>query len=68
MTGDLTPIFEIAGIAVATLFVEKVMENFGHGDKVVFVRIVGYSAAALHGFRTWFRYMHAIASMFGVYV
>lgn len=65
---DLQPIFEITGIAFATMGVEYLLEKFGHGDKVVFVRIVGYAAVAFYGIRTWFNYLHRTAALFGVFV
>lgn len=66
--GDLTPIITVAGIAAVTWLVETAMEKTGHGDKVVFVRLVGYGTAAYYSFRVWFGYMRKVASMFGVFV
>jgi len=65
---DLQPLFEIAGIAGATMLVEYIMDKTGHGDKNVFIRIVGYGVCAAHGLRVWWRYLKMIAAMFGVYV
>lgn len=63
---SLGPLFTIAGIAASTLLLEHILKVTGHGDKVVFVNVLGYGGVAVYTFQTWFEYIHQVASMFNV--
>lgn len=62
----LAPAFKIAGIAIASEFITKVMDEYGHGDKTVFVRIVSWCAGGYVAFEAWWDGVHMVASQFGV--
>lgn len=68
MGADLSPLFTIAGISAATWLTEVIMERTGHGDKTVFLRIIGHGTAAVYCFTTWWGYIHRVARMFGVFI
>lgn len=59
-------IFTVAGIAICSSVVQTIMEHFGHGDKVVFVKIIGYVACAFIAWNVWWDLVHYIESSFGV--
>ena len=45
MMVTMTSVFTVAGIAIGTSIVEYLMELYGHGDKVKFVKIIAWMAA-----------------------
>ncbi|MGO4371976.1 hypothetical protein AB4Z21_14525 [Paenibacillus sp. MCAF20] len=64
----LLPAFKIAGIAIASEFVGLLMEEHGHGNKVVFVKIITYVGCAYIAMDFWWSGLRTIARAFGVYV
>lgn len=64
--GVLAPAFKIAGIAIASEFVGRLMEDHGHGNKVVFVRIIAYVACGVIALDCWWTGVRDIARTFGV--
>lgn len=62
----LAPAFKIAGIAIAGEFITRIMEEYGHGDKTPFVRIVTWLAGGYIAFDAWWDGVHMVASQFGV--
>lgn len=64
---ELGTIFKIAGIAIGSALLEKLMESQGHGDKRGFVRIVAYLACAGIAIDETFDYMRRLGARFGVF-
>lgn len=64
--GLLAPAFKVAGIAIASEFIGRLMEDHGHGNKVVFVRIISYVACGYIAFECWWDGVRKIAHAFGV--
>lgn len=62
----MAPIFKIAGIAIASEFVQKAMEEYGQADKTVFVRIAAWVAGGYVAFDSWWSAVNEVASDFGV--
>lgn len=62
----LAPLFTIAGIAVGSAIVSKLMEEYGQGSKVVFVKIVAYCACGYIAFDAWWDLVGYVATSFGV--
>lgn len=62
----LAPALKVAGIAIASEFIGRLMEENGHGNKVVFVRIISYVACGLIAFDCWWGGVRGIAQAFGV--
>jgi hypothetical protein len=56
------------GVALTTHFGGVLLEQTNHGDKVVYIKIVGYCVCAYIGITTWWEYVHKIAGMFGVFL
>jgi hypothetical protein len=64
--GVLAPAIKIAGIAIASEFVGRLMEDHGHGNKVIFVRVITYVACGMIAMEYWWQGVKYIASTFGV--
>lgn len=64
----LAPILKIAGIAIGSEIVGRLMEENGHGGKVVFVKIVSYVGCAYIAMDYWWAGLRHIAHAFGVTV
>ena len=64
--GVLAPAFKIAGVAIGSEFIGRLMEENGHGGKVVFVKIVAYVACASIAFNAWWDTLRYVAHTFGV--
>lgn len=62
----LAPAFKIAGIAIGSEFLSKAMEEYGHGDKTIFVRIVSYVACGYIALDFWWAGVKQVAVQFGV--
>lgn len=58
--------FTVAGIAIASEFAGRVLENMGQGDKVVFVNIAAYIACAGVALHFWWAGVKYVAYTFGV--
>ncbi|MGG4035038.1 hypothetical protein ABEV74_15205 [Paenibacillus cisolokensis] len=65
---ELTPIFKILGVGVASHFGGVALENMGHGGKVVYLKIAGYVVSAYIAFDAWWDALRHIAHLFGVIV
>lgn len=65
---ELAAIFKILGIGVVSHFSTSVLENMGHGGKVIFVKIAGYVACAYVSFEVWWECLRQVAHTFGVHV
>ncbi|WP_127532723.1 hypothetical protein [Paenibacillus kobensis] len=63
----MSALFTVAGIALTSKLIEHVMEQFGHGDKVVFIKIIGYIAAGYVAWNFWWGGVHYVAARFGVF-
>lgn len=57
---------KIAGIAISSEFIGRIMEDMGHGNKVVFVRIATYVACGYIAFEAWWDAIRYVAHTFGV--
>lgn len=66
MTGDLGPVLQVAGMIGATKFVEVIAENMGQGDKVVWIKVVGYIATGVVALVIWRNYLDRVAAVFGI--
>ena len=62
------PIFTIAGIALGSTLVQKLLEETGHGSKTIFISISGYVACALVGLDYWWDGIRYVARTFGVMI
>ena len=62
----MTAIFTIAGIAVISEMISKGMEYFGHGDKIVFIKVAGYIACGYIAWDAWWDGVRFVAHTFGV--
>lgn len=65
--GIMAPIVTVAGIALGSAVIEKAMEVMGHGDKVVFVKIISWVAAAGFTLNFWWDGVKHVVQSFGVY-
>ncbi|WP_028612762.1 hypothetical protein [Paenibacillus harenae] len=64
--GILAPALQIAGIAISSEFISRLMEENGHGGKVVFVKIISYIGCAYIAFNCWWDGVRYVAHTFGV--
>lgn len=64
--GVLAPALKVAGIAIASEFVGRLMEDHGHGNKVIFIRIITYVACGAIAMEYWWEGVRHIAHAFGV--
>ncbi|MCA0754888.1 hypothetical protein KP806_07485 [Paenibacillus sp. N4] len=62
----LAPVFKIAGIVIGGEVIGKLMEESGHGGKVVFVKIVSYASCAYIALHEWWDLVHYVMRSFGV--
>lgn len=62
----LAPALKVAGVAIASEFISKLMEDAGHGGKVVFVKITAYVGCGLIAMSYWWDGVRYIAHAFGV--
>jgi hypothetical protein len=65
--GMMAPIITIAGIAIGSVVVEKIMEETGQGGKVVFVRVISWVAAGLYAIDYWWSGVRYVMQTFDVY-
>lgn len=63
---ELIPVFKIAGIIIGSEVVTRIMEEYGHGGKVPFIKIVAYCSCAYIAFDAWWDLVHYIMRSFGV--
>ena len=64
---EMKTILKIAGIAIGSALLEKLMESQGHGDKKNFVRIVAYLACASIAIDETYDYMRRLGARFGIF-
>ncbi|OBZ13324.1 hypothetical protein [Bacillus sp. FJAT-26390] len=64
----LEPVLKIAGIAISSEIIGRLMEENGHGGKVVFIKIVAYVGCAYIAMEFWWAGLRYIARSFGVSV
>lgn len=64
----LGPVLQIAGIALGSELISKLMEETGHGGKVVFVKLISYVAGAYIALDYWWQGVRYVAHMFGVHI
>jgi len=62
----MASLFTVAGVAGVSALTEHLLERFGHGNKVVFVKIAGYCICAYVAWDVWFDLVHYVSTMFGV--
>lgn len=62
----MSALFTVAGIAIISELIQKVLDGIGHGDKAVFVKIASYIASGYVAWDVWWDGVHMIASEFGV--
>lgn len=65
---ELTPVFEVLGVGVVAHLSGIVLENIGHGGKVIYVKIGAYVASAYIAFDAWWDCVREVARTFGVHV
>lgn len=65
---ELTPIFEVLGIGVVSHFSGNVLEQMGHGGKVMYIKIGAYVGCAYIAFDAWWECLRKVAHTFGVHV
>ncbi|MGG4090585.1 hypothetical protein [Paenibacillus lautus] len=65
---ELAAIFKILGIGVVSHFSANVLENMGHGGKVMYIKIAGYVACAYVSLDAWWDCLRMVARTFGVHV
>jgi hypothetical protein len=68
MIEGLAPILKVAGIAIGSEIIQKVMEENGQGGKVMFIRIIGYVGCGIIAFNYWWDGLRSIVAIFGVYI
>jgi hypothetical protein len=66
IAGIMAPVIKVAGVAIATLVVEKVMEKTGHEDKIVFVSIISWVTCAYIALDFWWDGVKYVMQTFGV--
>ncbi|MFD1953753.1 hypothetical protein ACFSL6_17605 [Paenibacillus thailandensis] len=66
--GVLAPAFKVAGIAIGSEFVAMLMEENGHGNKVMFVKIASWVSCAYVALDFWWEGLRHAAAFFGVYI
>jgi len=64
---EMKTILKIAGIAIGSAVLEKLMESQGHGDKTNFVRVVAYLACASIAIDEAYDYMRRLGLRFGIF-
>lgn len=64
----LAPALKIAGIAIGSEIIGRLMEESGHGGKVVFIKIIAYVGCAYIALDFWWTGLRTIAHSFGVSV
>lgn len=64
--GVLAPALKVAGIAIASEMISKLMEEHGHGGKVVFIKMIAYVSCAYITFDFWWSGLRYVANSFGV--
>lgn len=64
----MTAMLTVAGIAIASEFIANLMENFGHGNKVIFVKIASYMACGYVAMDFWWDGVRMVAGQFGVHI
>lgn len=58
----------VAGIAIISSIVEKLMDEYGQGNKVVFVKIAAYIACGYVALDYWWEGVRFVATTFGVHI
>jgi hypothetical protein len=62
------PIFEMAGVGIASHVIERKLEYSGHGGRVIYLRIATYLTCGLISFYAWrelFRYAGILLGVHG---
>jgi hypothetical protein len=56
----------VAGIAIGSEFIGKVMEEFGQGNKVIFIKVAAYIACGVIAMNFWWDGVRTVVHAFGV--
>jgi hypothetical protein len=64
----MTALLTVAGISIASEMIAKLMEEYGQGSKVVFIKIAAYIACGYVAFDFWWDGVRYVASTFGVHI
>jgi hypothetical protein len=64
----MTALFTVAGISIISEIVARLMEEYGQGNKIVFVKIAAYIACGYVAFDFWWDGVRYVASQFGVHI
>lgn len=62
----MTTLFTVAGIAIGSELVGKIMEYYGQSGMIPFVKIVAYMACGYVALDAWWDGVRHVAHMFGV--
>lgn len=62
----ISSLFGVLGVAAVSSLSEYLLDRFGHGDKIVFVKIAGYCICAYVAWDIWLDLVHYVGFKFGV--
>lgn len=62
----MTTLLTVAGIAITSEIIARLMEEYGQGGKVVFIKIAAYIACGTIALDFWWDGVREVARAFGV--